>query len=75
MKAYLASAEPASSSINKVDEDGEALAVDEPYNDLRVIRKALTSSTSTSQMEAAWGHDPRWQVCPQLHPCQSLLSA
>jgi len=61
---YVCFTEPESSNADKADEDGEAVPADKPYNDLRVIRKALTAYTSTSQMEDAWGHDPRWQVCP-----------
>jgi len=72
-------AEPGSSSTDMMD--GED-AAEKPYNDLRVIRRALTAATQTDQMEAAWGHDPRWQVCalcnspslpPLLHPLQAAL--
>ena len=53
--------------------DGED-AAEKPYNDLRVIRRALTAATQTDQMEAAWGHHPRWQVCmlPPLSPPLAL---
>lgn len=42
-------------------EDGEA----EPYNKRdkdEVPSKALTGESRPSDMEDAWGHDPRWQV-------------
>ncbi|KAL0027442.1 hypothetical protein WJX77_001554 [Trebouxia sp. C0004] len=51
-------AEPGSSNTAIVDDED---AAEKPYNDLRVIRRALTAATQTDQMEAAWGHDPRWQ--------------
>ncbi len=56
----LLSAEPGSSNTDMIDDED---AAEKPYNDLRVIRRALTAATQTDQMEAAWGHDPRWQVC------------
>lgn len=56
----LLSAEPGSSNTDMIEDED---AAEKPYNDLRVIRRALTAATQTDQMEAAWGHDPRWQVC------------
>ena len=50
-------------------EDGEA----EPYNKRdkdEVPDKALTGDSRPSDMEDAWGHDPRWQVRPTLS-CRS----
>ena len=46
-------------------EDGEA----EPYNKRdkdEVPSKALTGDSRPSDMEDAWGDDPRWQVRPAL---------
>ena len=60
----LLSAEPGSSNTDMIDDED---AAEKPYNDLRVIRRALTAATQTDQMEAAWGHDPRWQVCALWH--------
>ena len=50
-----------------VGEDGEA----EPYNKRdkdEVPSKALTGDSRPSDMEDAWGHDPRWQVSPPPTP-------
>lgn len=55
------------------EEDGEA----EPYNKRDKDAepdKALTGDSRPSDMEDAWGHDPRWQVgsspnCP--HACHA----
>ena len=72
----LLSAEPGSSNTDMIDDED---AAEKPYNDLRVIRRALTAATQTDQMEAAWGHDPRWQVCmlcsspsPFCPPCSAF---
>ena len=49
------------------DEDGEA----EPYNKRdkdEVPSKALTGDSRPSDMEDAWGDDPRWQVMLPLPP-------
>lgn len=61
-----------SSNTNIAD---DADAADKPYNDLRVIRRALTAATQTDQMEAAWGHDPRWQVCCCMHETHQMLKS
>lgn len=75
----LLSAEPGSSNTDVIDDED---AAEKPYNDLRVIRRALTAATQTDQMEAAWGHDPRWQVCvlcnfpsPSLPPALASSSS
>ena len=59
--------------------DDEAEVAEQPYNDSRVLKKALTYDTATSDFEAAWEHDPRWQVSTACtvpaHACQPTPAA